>query len=124
MEELAARRLMARQLSGHSLAKLVLALSDKSLREEAADRLFKKEEFCTSARGKMVEIIEQFPDLRDEAARALLAHKVKREKGVLHTIIKHVEKHRREAVERLLRFRTIGPKDHSVLKKYAPDKLK
>jgi superfamily II DNA or RNA helicase len=124
MEELAARRLMARQLTGHSLAKLVLALSDKSLREEAADRLFKKEEFCTSARGKMVEIIEQFPDLRDEAARALLAHKVKREKGVLHTIIKHVEKHRREAVERLLRFRTIDPSDHSVLKKYAPDKLK
>jgi hypothetical protein len=49
---------------------------------------------------------------------------VKREKGVLHTIIKHVEKHRREAVERLLRFRTIDPSDHSVLKKYAPDKLK
>lgn len=101
MKEQAARRLMARWLSDETLFKLVLDPSFKSLRDQAAGRLFKKQSFSTEARGKMVEIIKQYPNLRDEAARALLNDKKTRGKAFLHAIIDHVPTHRAEAEKRL-----------------------
>jgi hypothetical protein len=116
LEEQAARRLMARRLNGHILARLVLALSLESLRAEAADRLLKKQSFCNQARGTMVEIIIKHPDLRDQTARALLDDERSREQTAMLAIIRHVEKHRAEAVKRL-RWHTLNSKDRDELKK-------